>query len=80
MAWCNFHWSGSHGSRSRTGHEGIRDRAILMLLASYALRVDQVRQLRLEDIDWERELIVIPHSKQRGPRTYPLSPRSAVPS
>ncbi len=58
-----------------TNHpKDIRDRAILMLLATYALRVDQVRQLRLEDIDWERELIVIPHSKQRGPRTYPLAP------
>lgn len=51
----------------------IRDRAILLLLAVYGLRVDEARQLQLEDIDWERELILIRASKQRRARVYPLS-------
>lgn len=51
----------------------IRDRAILLLLAIYGLRIDEVRQLQLEDIDWEREQLLIRRSKERRPRTYPLS-------
>ena len=58
-----------------TNHpKDIRDRAILMLLAIYALRVDEVRQLQLEDIDWKHELILIRRSKQRRARISPLSP------
>ena len=34
----------------------IRARAILMLLAIYALRAGEVKHLRLDDFDWEREL------------------------
>ena len=34
-----------------------RDRAVLMLLAIYGLRTDEVRHLRLEDLDWENETI-----------------------
>jgi site-specific recombinase XerD len=51
----------------------IRDRAILLLFAIYGLRVSEVRRLRLEDLDWERELLIINRSKQK-PRaqTYPL--------
>ena len=52
----------------------IRDRAILLLLTIYALRIDEVRQLQLDDIDWEREQLLIRGSKQRRLRTYPLSP------
>jgi integrase/recombinase XerD len=55
----------------------IRDRAILLLLAIYALRIDEVRQLQLEDIDWEHEQLLIRRSKQRRPRIYPLSPSVA---
>jgi site-specific recombinase XerC len=39
----------------------IRDRAILMLLTVYGLRSAELRGLRLEDLDWEMELI---HNKQ----------------
>lgn len=52
----------------------IRDRAILLLFAVYGLRVSEVRRLKLEDIDWEHELLVISRSKQFSrAQTYPLS-------
>jgi site-specific recombinase XerD len=51
----------------------VRDRAILMLLAVYGLRAGEVEQLRLEDFDWERELLSVACSKTRQRRTYPLS-------
>lgn len=52
----------------------IRDRAILLLFAVYGLRVSEIRRLKLEDIDWEHELLVINRSKQLSrAQTYPLS-------
>ena len=50
----------------------IRDRALLMLLAVYGLRAGEVAALRLQDFDWEREVLNVPHSKSQRPRTYPL--------
>jgi integrase/recombinase XerD len=50
----------------------IRARAILMLLAMYGLRAGEVRQLRLEDFDWERELLSVRCSKTRKGRVFPL--------
>ena len=50
----------------------IRDRALLMLLAVYGLRAGEVVGLRLEDFDWEREMLTVPHGKRQKPRTYPL--------
>lgn len=52
----------------------IRDRSILLLLASYGLRSAELLRLRLEDIDWEHETILIGHTKQQQrTQTYPLS-------
>ena len=50
----------------------VRDRAILMLLAVYGLRSGDVSRLRLEDLDWEREILIVAHPKQRRARQYPL--------
>ena len=51
----------------------IRDRAILLLFAVYGLRKSEVRRLLLEDIDWQRELLIINRSKPLPrPHTYPL--------
>jgi integrase/recombinase XerD len=55
-----------------TDPHDIRDRAILMLLAVYGLRSGEVRRLRLEDLDWTREVITIERSKQRWTQVYPL--------
>ena len=51
----------------------IRDRAVILLLATYGFRADEVRRLRLEDFDWEQEIISVTRSKQRQAQQYPLS-------
>jgi len=51
----------------------IRDRAIIMLFAVYAMRVGEVRGMRLEDLDWEKELIYLTRPKPRRRQSYPLS-------
>jgi integrase/recombinase XerD len=53
--------------------KSIRDRAIIMLLVVYGLRVGDVRALRLEDFDWEKELVCISRPKSRRRQSYPLS-------
>jgi len=50
----------------------IRDRGILMLLAVYGLRSEEVRGLQLEDLDFDRELINIGRPKTRRKQQYPL--------
>lgn len=52
----------------------IRDRAIIMLFAVYGLRAGEVANLRLEDIDWEHDRIIVSRSKQRRSQVYPLVP------
>lgn len=52
----------------------IRDQAILLLLAIYGLRRGEVARLRLEDIDWLGDRIVVSRPKQRRTQYYPLVP------
>jgi site-specific recombinase XerD len=52
----------------------IRDHAILRLLAIYGLRRQEVSQLRLEDIDWQKDRILVRRQKQRCTQEYPLVP------
>ena len=51
----------------------LRDRAMLLLLAVYALRSGEVRALKLEDLDWEKNLIWVPRAKGRRTQCYPLA-------
>jgi site-specific recombinase XerD len=51
----------------------IRDRPLLLLFAVYGLRAGEVVRLRLEDFDWERELLHVTRSKTGQPQTYPLA-------
>jgi site-specific recombinase XerD len=50
----------------------IRNRAIITLLAVYGFRSSEVCRLRLDDLDWERELIHLSRTKQRREHQYPL--------
>lgn len=54
--------------------QDIRARAILMLLAVYGLRVSEVAQLCLEDIDWAHDQLRVPRAKRHEPQVYPLVP------
>jgi integrase/recombinase XerD len=50
----------------------IRDRAILMLFATYGFRASEVAGLQLEQLEWEREVIAVLRPKQRRTQEYPL--------
>jgi site-specific recombinase XerD len=58
-------------SRSKTTLTGLRDRAVLLLLARLGLRAGEVRALCLSDIDWARgQLRVV--GKLRRPAWLPM--------
>ncbi|MCP4898371.1 MAG: site-specific integrase, partial [bacterium] len=53
--------------------KSLRDRAIILLFAVYGMRVGEVRALKLEDLNWEQELICVTRPKSRRQQSYPLS-------
>jgi integrase len=66
----------TEGSRPKD----IRDRAILLLLAVYALRSGEVRALKLEDLDWGRACFSSRAPKDENESLIPSLPPSATPS
>jgi len=52
----------------------IRDRAMLMLCAIYGLRSGEVVGLRLDDIDWEHDQLLVRRPKLDKAQVYPLIP------
>ncbi len=50
-----------------------RDRAVLMLFIAYGLRAGEVGGLRLEDFDWENEMLRVRCPKPGRTHSYPLS-------
>jgi integrase/recombinase XerD len=53
---------------------GLRDYAILILLAEYGLRAGEIARLRLDDVDWRSEVIRIRHQKTGLTSWLPLLP------
>ncbi|NGO56104.1 site-specific integrase [Allomesorhizobium camelthorni] len=51
---------------------GLRDHAILQVLATYGLRSGEVRNMRIEDIDWRTEVVRVRHSKTQAYTFLPL--------
>jgi integrase len=51
---------------------GLRDYAILQLLATYGLRSGEISRLRLEDIDWRADILHICRSKTGDHSLLPL--------
>jgi site-specific recombinase XerD len=51
---------------------GLRDYAILTLLATYGLRAAEIVRLRLEDIDWRRDVLRVRHAKTGTYSELPL--------
>ena len=62
-------------TRKDRSPKGLRDFAILTLLADYGLRAGEVTALRLEDVGWRSETVRIRHSKTGGYSELPLLPR-----
>lgn len=56
-----------------TDRAGWRDLCILHLITYYGLRPGEVVALRLDSIDWERELLHVYQSKTRSPLTLPIA-------
>lgn len=52
----------------------VRDRAVVLLLAVYGLRIGEVAVLRLDDIDWEHDKITFRRPKTGRIQDYPLVP------
>jgi len=55
---------------------GLRDSAIICLLAIYGVRGVQIRRLRLDDIDWRNERIHFPAAKGGRPIEQHLMPEA----
>ncbi len=51
----------------------IRARAVLTLLITYGLRAGEVGGLRLDDLDWEQEILTVRCPKPGRTHIYPLS-------
>jgi site-specific recombinase XerD len=51
-----------------------RDRAILILFVTYGLRAGEVAGLRLDDLDWENEIIRVRCPKPGRTQVWPLLP------
>lgn len=51
---------------------GLRDHAILQLLSVYGLRSSEIRNLRIEDMDWRAESIRVQHTKTKACSYLPL--------
>jgi len=59
-------------TRSDLSPTGLRDYAILMLLATYGLRAAEIVRLRLQDIDWRRDILRVCHAKTGTRSELPL--------
>lgn len=52
--------------------EGMRDKAIILLLATVGLRAHEVQGLEIRDVSWRAGEIRVPRTKTRRERTVPL--------
>ena len=59
-------------ARADRSPTGLRDYAILLLLATYGLRAAEIVRLRLENIDWRRDVLRIRHAKTETYSELPL--------
>ena len=60
------------GSVDRSTPLGKRDYAMLLLAARYGLRSSDIRKLRLQDIRWREQRLVLIQSKTQQPLELPL--------
>lgn len=58
----------------RASAVGKRDYAILLCIAVYGWRAGDIRNIRLEDIDWKNNKISFIQQKTKVPAEYPILP------
>lgn len=58
----------------RTGGLGLRNYAMVVLVATYGLRAAEVIALRLDDLDWRQGMLHVRQSKTRRTLDLPLVP------
>jgi integrase len=58
----------------RSSATGRRDYAVLLLAARYGMRPSDIRQLRLDNVQWRAGVIAIRQAKTGGPLVLPLLP------
>lgn len=58
----------------RTTVIGVRDYAMLKLIAHCGLRAGDVAALQVRDVDWRRDVLHVPRPKQRTKEPVPLVP------
>jgi len=61
-------------SRHDQSPKGLRDYAILLLLATYGMRAGEITRLQLNDIDWRADRIFVRHTKTGSQSILPLMP------
>lgn len=61
-------------SRNDQSPKGLRDYAILSLLATYGMRAGEITRLQLSDIDWRAQSIFVRHTKTGSQSILPLLP------
>ncbi len=62
----------------RSTVKGCRDYAMLLLIASYGLRVSEVASLALDDIQWRARVVRVPRPKVGTPLALPLTDEVAA--
>lgn len=66
------------GGIDRSTSKGLRDYAMLLLIATYGLRVSEVAALTLDDISWRSCRIRVPRPKVGTPLDLPLTDEVAT--
>lgn len=61
-------------TRKDLSPKGLRDYAILLLLATYGMRAGEITRLKLDDIDWRADRFCVRHTKTAGQSLLPLLP------
>ena len=59
----------------RSGEMGLRDYALVLMLATYGLRASEVASLRLDDFDWRSGTLRVSQTKTRRTLHLPILPR-----
>lgn len=78
-----LHWNDVKAILADTSQDhtipGIRNHAILSLLAMYGMRSSEISGLRLKDIDWRNSVIHLRRAKGCKPQIMPLIDEAAQP-